>query len=111
MKVTGGPTPDFVIRTAATGFGVSVFDLRGHSRARPLVQYRQVAMAAVKVMCGASFPETARHFDRDHTTVMHAKRRVEQDPRLSSTLDTLCHEVRKQWAVDHGAPIPEPVTA
>lgn len=113
---TGAPPPEYVRRLAAVGFGVTVADLEGPSKQRPLVQYRQVTMTAVRLMCGLSYPAIGRQFGRrDHTTVMHAVRKVEGGRhhaagtprrRLWTSMDLLCQEVRRQWAIDTGQPVP-----
>jgi chromosomal replication initiator protein len=63
--------------TAAT-FGVSVEELVGPSRRRPLVAARQISMYVVRELIpDTSYPAIAREFgNRDHTTVMHAVARV-----------------------------------
>lgn len=106
--VTGKPRAEYVRRMAATGFGVSVEDLCGDDRTEPLVLYRHVAMAAVRSLTGASYPAIGRLFDRDHTSCMHGERHARKDPKLRAALDVLCDEVRKQWAIDHGQPVPIP---
>ncbi len=42
------------------------------SREQPVARARQVAMAVARDMTGLTLMEIARHFDRNHTTVMHA---------------------------------------
>ena len=39
---------------------------------------RQIAMYLAKLLTLRSLPEIGRKFDRDHTTVMHAVRKVEE---------------------------------
>lgn len=116
-KANGHPPLDYVRRLAAHGFGVRVEELTGRSRERPLVEYRQVTMAAIRTLTPLSYPAIGREFDRDHTTVMHAVERVDggrhhpagsKRRRMWETMDTLCHEVRKQWAIDTGAQFPNP---
>ena len=53
-------------------------DLRD-SRARAVARPRQVAMYLAKQLTARSLPEIGRKFGgRDHTTVMHAVRKVEE---------------------------------
>ena len=48
-------------------------------RARAVARPRQVAMYLAKQLTSRSLPEIGRKFgNRDHTTVMHAVRRVEE---------------------------------
>ncbi len=118
QAATGNPPGEYVRRMAAVGFDVTVDDLTGRSRAHPLVDYRHVTMAAIRRMTPLSLPTIGRLFDhRDHTTVMHAVTKVENGRhypagskrrRLWETMDNLCHEVRKQWAIDTGRSFPDP---
>jgi chromosomal replication initiator protein len=59
-------------------FSVTKADLLSACRARTLVRPRQIAMYIAKVMTGRSLPEIGRRFgNRDHTTVLHAVRKIE----------------------------------
>jgi chromosomal replication initiator protein len=52
-------------------------DLCGSSRSRVLVQARQVAMYLCRELTELSLPKIGQHFGgRDHTTVMHADRKI-----------------------------------
>jgi len=72
--------------TAAT-FGITVEELIGPSRRRPLVAARQMCMYVVReILPETSFPTIGREFgNRDHTTVMHAVKKVKDlmDKRLA----------------------------
>lgn len=104
---TGGPPPEYVRRLAALGFGVTIEDLCSASRVREFVLARHVAMAAVRELTDASFPAIGRLFgDRDHTTVMNACARARALPELRRAKERLCEEVRIQWAIDSGQPVP-----
>jgi chromosomal replication initiator protein len=81
-------------------FSVSVEDLVGPSRRRPLVAARQICMYVIReTMPEMSFPAIAREFgDRDHTTVMHAVKKIRglMDKRLAVYEQTteLMHRIR-----------------
>ena len=71
-------TAEAILETAATGFGFPVEQMIGGSRRRPLVEARQIAMYVTRGMTDLSFPEIGRVYgNRDHTTVMHAVRKIE----------------------------------
>ena len=71
-------TAEAILETAATGFGFPVEQMTGGSRRRPLVEARQIAMYVTRNMTDLSFPEIGRVYgNRDHTTVMHAVRKIE----------------------------------
>ncbi len=61
-------------------FGITMADLVGKRRDQRVVRPRQVAMYLCKEMIGASYPEIGSQFGgKDHTTVMHAFRKVEEN--------------------------------
>ena len=58
-------------------FGVTVEDLHGSSRSRVLVNARQIAMYLCRELTELSLPKIGQAFGgRDHTTVMHAERKI-----------------------------------
>jgi len=81
MPDGAGPeiTADQIMVSTADYFGVSLEDLRGHSRSRVLVNARQVAMYLCRELTELSLPRIGQAFGgRDHTTVMHADRKIRQ---------------------------------
>jgi chromosomal replication initiator protein len=74
-----GPEITAATIMAATGsyFGISLEDLCGSSRSRVLVTARQVAMYLCRELTDLSLPKIGQLFGgRDHTTVMHADRKI-----------------------------------
>ncbi len=72
-------TADQIMASTSDYFGVSLEDLRGHSRSRVLVNARQVAMYLCRELTDLSLPRIGQAFGgRDHTTVMHADRKIRQ---------------------------------
>lgn len=60
-------------------FNVSKSDLLSSRRTRTIVRPRQIAMYLSKIMTPRSLPEIGRRFGgRDHTTVLHAVRKIEE---------------------------------
>ena len=65
-------------RVVARHYNVSKADLLSARRTRTIVRPRQVAMYLAKVLTPRSLPEIGRRFGgRDHTTVLHAVRKIE----------------------------------
>ena len=59
-------------------FNVSKADLLSSRRTRTIVRPRQIAMYLAKMLTPRSLPEIGRRFGgRDHTTVLHAVRKIE----------------------------------
>ena len=75
-----------MVRKVADYFNVRLNDMVSARRARVVARPRQVAMYLAKQMTSRSLPEIGRKFGgRDHTTVMHAVRRVEQLSKVDSS--------------------------
>lgn len=68
-----------IMAAAASYFGVTVEELCGSSRSRVLVTARQIAMYLCRELTDLSLPKIGQAFGgRDHTTVMHADRKIRQ---------------------------------
>ena len=71
-------TVNRILDATADLFNFSVEQITGGSRRRPLVDARQIAMYVTRNMTDLSYPEIGRAFgNRDHTTVIHAVRKIE----------------------------------
>ncbi|WJY51470.1 chromosomal replication initiator protein DnaA [Streptomyces chengbuensis] len=70
-------TASAIMAATADYFGLTVEDLCGSSRSRVLVTARQIAMYLCRELTDLSLPKIGAHFGgRDHTTVMHADRKI-----------------------------------
>lgn len=79
-------TIEEIQRKVADYFNVRLNDMVSARRARVVARPRQVAMYLAKQLTSRSLPEIGRKFGgRDHTTVMHAVRRVEQLSKIDSS--------------------------
>jgi chromosomal replication initiator protein len=68
-----------IMAQTAQYFGISIDDLQGQSRSRVLVTARQIAMYLCRELTDMSLPKIGQAFGgRDHTTVMHAERKIRQ---------------------------------
>jgi chromosomal replication initiator protein len=66
-----------IMAAAASYFGVTIEELCGSSRSRVLVTARQIAMYLCRELTDLSLPKIGQAFGgRDHTTVMHADRKI-----------------------------------
>ncbi|WP_375626257.1 chromosomal replication initiator protein DnaA [Bartonella sp. PS17NMGDW] len=88
-------------RTVARHYNVSKQDLLSNRRTRTVVKPRQVAMYLAKVLTPRSLPEIGRRFGgRDHTTVLHAVRKIEDlvcgDQTLAKELELLKRLIGEQ---------------
>jgi chromosomal replication initiator protein len=72
-------TIDEIQRKVAEHYRLKLTDLLSARRAREVARPRQVAMYLAKKLTPRSLPEIGRRFGgRDHTTVMHAVKRIEE---------------------------------
>lgn len=90
-------------RVVARHYNVSKQDLLSNRRTRTIVKPRQVAMYLAKMMTPRSLPEIGRRFGgRDHTTVLHAVRKIEDlvgaDQQLAKELELLKRLIGEQAA-------------
>ncbi|EFS86508.1 chromosomal replication initiator protein DnaA [Cutibacterium acnes HL060PA1] len=70
-------TPERIIAETADYFDISADDLLGTSRAQTLVTARQIAMYLCRELTDLSLPKIGAEFSgKDHTTVMHADRKI-----------------------------------
>jgi chromosomal replication initiator protein len=81
-------------KIVAQHYNVSRSDILSSRRTATVVRPRQIAMYLAKTMTLRSLPEIGRRFGgRDHTTVLHAVRKIEglvgQDPALSEEVEAL----------------------
>jgi chromosomal replication initiator protein len=92
-------TVDQIQRTVSEHYGLKQSDLISERRARAVARPRQVAMWIAKQITTRSLPDIGRRFGgRDHTTVLHAVRRIEQlkaeDPVIARDVDVLLRKLR-----------------
>ena len=84
-------TIDDIQRKVADYYNLRLSDLLSARRSRTIARPRQVAMYLSKVLTTRSLPEIGRKFGgRDHTTVIHAVKRIES---LQGTDTTIQEEV------------------
>ena len=69
---------DLIQKETAEYFQIQPNNLKSNSKERRVAQPRQIAMYLSKVLTTHSLPEIGAAFDRDHTTIMHAVRTIEE---------------------------------
>jgi chromosomal replication initiator protein len=75
-------------------YNVKISDLKSHRRTKNLAYPRQIAMYLCKKHLSSSFPEIGEKFGgKDHTTVMHAYRKIErlvkEEPKLVGDIESI----------------------
>ncbi len=92
-------TIDEIQKACAEHYGMKQADLISERRNRSIARPRQAAMWLAKQLTTRSLPDIGRRFGgRDHTTVLHAVRRIEalraEDAQLARDLEALAHKLR-----------------
>ncbi|MEO1796661.1 MAG: helix-turn-helix domain-containing protein, partial [Pseudomonadota bacterium] len=87
-------TVEEIQRKVSEHYNIRLSDMLGPKRSRNLARPRQVAMYLSKKMTTRSLPDIARRFGgRDHTTVMHGVKKIEelkvQDSQIADDLEML----------------------
>jgi chromosomal replication initiator protein len=92
-------TVDMIQKTVAEHYSLKQADLISERRARAVARPRQVAMWLAKQITTRSLPDIGRRFGgRDHTTVLHAVRRIDalktEDAGIARDIDVLLRKLR-----------------
>ena len=87
-------TIEEIQRKVSEHYNIRLSDMIGPKRVRTIARPRQVAMHLAKVLTTRSLPEIGRRFGgRDHTTIMHGVRKIEElratDSQLAEDIDHL----------------------
>ena len=93
------PSLDAVKRAAMKTFNVSKSDLESPCKQQSIVYPRQIAMYLCRTLTKKSLPQIGRSFGkRDHTTVLHAVRKITKkmdvDPDLAMDVDRVTETLR-----------------
>jgi chromosomal replication initiator protein len=88
-----------ILRVVSRHFGVSKGDLLSQRRHRSVVWPRQIGMYLAKQLTARSLPEIGRRFgNRDHTTVLHAIRKIEGELNGNQRLRDELEDLKKMLA-------------
>jgi chromosomal replication initiator protein len=92
-------TVDDIQRAVAEHYGLKKEDLLSERRTRSVARPRQTAMYLAKQLTTRSYPDIGRRFGgRDHTTVLHAVRRIEElkgaDAGIAQDIEILTRKLR-----------------
>jgi chromosomal replication initiator protein len=92
-------TIEDIQKQVAEHYQIRIADMHSARRARAVARPRQVAMYLAKQLTPRSLPEIGRKFGgRDHTTVMHAIRRIEELRALDPVLNEDIEQLRRAFS-------------
>ena len=83
------PTPDMILQTVSNFYSMPVDQILANKRSKDTVRPRQMAMYLVRKLTSYSLPEIGKVFGRDHTTVMHACNKIEDERKKSAETDDI----------------------
>ena len=83
---------DAIIERVCTYYGVSRDDVMGKSRKAQFCRPRQIIQYIAYNHTGLSYPEIAKIFDRDHTSIMNSCDRIKKERSSNTSFD---YEVKK----------------
>ena len=86
---------DFIQETVGKYFNVNPKDLKGSKRSNDITFPRQIAMYLCRTVANMSLPQIGKDFGkRDHTTVMHACNKIEQEIKTNSNTKLIVESVK-----------------
>lgn len=95
-------TMDRIQRVVCEEFSLNLNDMVSKRRAQAVARPRQVAMYLCKTLTRKSLPEIGRKFGgRDHTTVLHAVKRVNQLRADDTDFDLRIKQLEQTLKPDH----------
>ena len=77
------PTPERIMEAVANYFYIPVEQMISQNRSKDVAYPRQMSMYMIRQELEYSFPDIAKIFKRDHTTVMHACNKIEEERKNS----------------------------
>lgn len=83
------PTPNIILQTVSNFYSMPVDQILANKRSKDTVRPRQMAMYLVRKLTNYSLPEIGRVFGRDHTTVMHACNKIEDERKQIAETDDI----------------------
>ena len=86
------PTPTLIISQVCKFYGLDEMILRSPQKNKGVTEPRQIAMYLVRQLTNLSLPDIGQEFSRDHSTVLYAIRKVEQE--LKAGNETLQNNIR-----------------
>ena len=91
-KAENLPPPNLIIGEVSRFYNIEESVIRGTLKNKNTAEARQVAMYLVRKLTNLSLPDIGKEFGRDHSTVIHSLKKVEQQ--LAAGTGTLADNIR-----------------
>ena len=79
------PSPEAILEYICKYYGLDESVIRGQQRVRDAVAARQIAIYLIRKLTNLSLPDIGKEFDRDHSTILYAIRKVESALKAGDT--------------------------
>ena len=87
---------EYIQEVVAKYFGIDIKDIKKKKKSNDIVFPRQIAMYLCRNIANASFPKIGDEFGkRDHTTVMHAVKKIEKEIKSNQNTKLIVDNVKK----------------
>lgn len=87
---------EYIQEVVAKYFGIDIKDMKSSKKSNDIVFPRQVAMYLCRSVANASFPKIGDEFGkRDHTTVMHAFKKIDKEVKENANTRLIVDNVKK----------------
>ncbi len=89
------PTPQSIMEAVANYFYIPVEQMLSTTRSRDVAYPRQMSMYMIRQELGYSFPDIAKIFKRNHTTVMHSCSKIDEERKKSTETEKLIKKLHE----------------
>ena len=86
-------TPDYIITKIADYFNISPEDILGKSKIKNIANARQIAVYLIRKLTGLTLEDIGKVFDRDHSTILHSIRKVEDSLPTTPELSDMIRDI------------------
>ncbi len=94
-------TPQDVLKVVSTFYDISLDKIKSDSRRKDLVKVRQITMYILRELVKLSYPAIGEAFNnKDHTTVMHACKKIEEEKQKDSVLNSEIEAIIEKLSYD-----------
>ena len=80
-EVAFTPTPDMIIEETARFYNITAEDIKGRLKTKNITLPRQISMYIIRTRANLSLNDIGDIFGRDHSTILHAINKIEEDIR------------------------------
>lgn len=108
LKIEEGvdPTPRFtiknIVKEVARTYDMTSEEILGNCRSQELIEPRHIAMYLAKIITRKSLPQIGQLMDRDHTTILHAVRKIGSMRKYDAVLDQTIARIERSVRIKYG---------